>query len=101
VVPPNPGKQKGTCALSDDKPIPKLRTTGKTREKLIAGIINKYKSGLAIRGIATQTGMSYGFVRRALMDNKVKLRPRGGQYGPTERPAAGMAGRRDHARSTP
>ncbi|WP_439947238.1 helix-turn-helix domain-containing protein [Streptomyces sp. BBFR109] len=51
--------------------------TGKDRRIVAAEFADLYRAGSSIRGIARQTGRSYGCVRYLLLDAGVKLRPRG------------------------
>lgn len=54
------------------------RITGSVREKLTADLQRQYEKGASIRALAQQTGRSYGFVHRLLVDGGVTLRGRGG-----------------------
>ena len=54
------------------------RISGPAREKLASTLRKKYEKGASIRGLAEQTGRSYGFVHRVLTENGVTLRGRGG-----------------------
>lgn len=54
------------------------RITGADREKLGAQLRKQYLAGASIRELAGQTGRSYGFVHRILVDSGVELRGRGG-----------------------
>lgn len=54
------------------------RITGADREKLGAALRKQYLAGASIRELAGQTGRSYGFVHRILVDSGVELRGRGG-----------------------
>ena len=54
------------------------RITGSDREALAATIREQYEAGASIRQLAQQTGRSYGFIHRILVDAGVQLRGRGG-----------------------
>lgn len=54
------------------------RITGPARDKLAADLRKKYEKGQSIRALAEDTGRSYGFVHRLLLDAEVPLRGRGG-----------------------
>ena len=54
------------------------RITGGDRNKLAADLKRRYASGASIRDLASETGRSYGFVHRLLLDAQVPLRGRGG-----------------------
>lgn len=54
------------------------RVTGKERDDLAKDLKRKYKEGASIRSLAAETGRSYGFIHRVLVDSKVTLRGRGG-----------------------
>ena len=54
------------------------RITGPARDKLAADLRKKYETGQSIRALAEDTGRSYGFVHRLLLDAEVPLRGRGG-----------------------
>lgn len=54
------------------------RITGEDRDKLSEELREKYLAGASIRALASETGRSYGFVHRLLVDGGVKLRSRGG-----------------------
>ncbi len=54
------------------------RITGAEREQLGDRLSKQYLAGASIRELASQTGRSYGFVHRMLVDSGVKLRSRGG-----------------------
>lgn len=62
--------------------IPKgQRVTGGEREALADKLRDQYLAGASIRELSAQTGRSYGFVHRLLVDSGVKLRSRGGATG--------------------
>jgi hypothetical protein len=54
------------------------RVTGADRTRLQGDLKKKYSSGQSIRSIAEDTGRSYGFVHRMLVESGVSLRGRGG-----------------------
>jgi hypothetical protein len=54
------------------------RITGEDRDKLSDELRGKYLAGASIRALASETGRSYGFVHRLLVDSGVELRSRGG-----------------------
>ncbi len=54
------------------------RITGPDRDVLGTTLSKKYLAGASIRDLASETGRSYGFVHRILVDSGVKLRGRGG-----------------------
>jgi predicted transcriptional regulator len=54
------------------------RISGAAREQLARTLRKNYEKGASIRGLAEQTGRSYGFVHRVLTENGVTLRGRGG-----------------------
>ncbi len=54
------------------------RITGKERDDLAKDLKKKYKEGASIRSLAAETGRSYGFIHRVLVDSKIPLRGRGG-----------------------
>ena len=54
------------------------RITGDDRARLSALLEERYVAGASIRALATETGRSYGFVHRILVDAGVELRGRGG-----------------------
>ncbi len=54
------------------------RITGETRDKLTSDLRRKYERGQSIRSLAENTGRSYGFVHRILVDGEVPMRSRGG-----------------------
>jgi predicted transcriptional regulator len=57
-----------------------VRITGAARKKLTRELQQKYEKGASLRGLAEQTGRSYGFVHRILTDAGVPLRARGGNH---------------------
>jgi hypothetical protein len=54
------------------------RVVGVARAELAAELGAQYSGGASIRQLAEQTGRSYGFVHRPLVDADVTLRGRGG-----------------------
>ncbi len=68
--------------MAQQSAIPTLskgaRITGTVRSRLAADLKKKYEQGSSIRALAAETGRSYGFVHRLLVDGGVTLRGRGG-----------------------
>jgi len=56
------------------------RLTGAARDRLSEQLAKKYAKGASIRALAEQTGRSYGFVHRVLVESGVALRGRGGSH---------------------
>ncbi len=54
------------------------RITGDERGTLSDELRGQYESGRSIRSIAAETGRSYGFVHRVLVESGTPLRGRGG-----------------------
>ena len=54
------------------------RITGPDRDRLSADLKRRYEAGASIRELAADTGRSYGFVHRVLLESGVTLRGRGG-----------------------
>ena len=54
------------------------RITGDDRAELGRRLRERYQAGASIRELAAETGRSYGFIHRILVDNGVQLRRRGG-----------------------
>ena len=54
------------------------RITGDERETLSTELRRQYQQGSSIRTIAADTGRSYGFVHRVLLESGTALRGRGG-----------------------
>jgi hypothetical protein len=54
------------------------RITGSARETLTTDLRKKYEKGASIRELASETGRSYGFIHRLLVEADVPLRGRGG-----------------------
>lgn len=54
------------------------RITGNDRQRLTADLKKRYEKGASIRELANDTGRSYGFVHRLLVESEVPLRGRGG-----------------------
>lgn len=61
-----------------DKESKGTRVSGAARDSLKSELSEKYASGASIRDLAVETGRSYGFVHRLLVEAKVPLRGRGG-----------------------
>ncbi len=54
------------------------RITGDERGSLSDDLRRQYEQGRSIRAIAADTGRSYGFVHRVLLESGATLRGRGG-----------------------
>lgn len=54
------------------------RITGESRDKVKGEIKAQYEAGASIRSLAEQTGRSYGFIHKILVESDVALRGRGG-----------------------
>jgi hypothetical protein len=54
------------------------RITGSIRSSLASDVRRRYEAGESIRALAEQTGRSYGFIHRLLVDEQVPFRARGG-----------------------
>jgi predicted transcriptional regulator len=54
------------------------RVSGTARDSLASELSTKYKNGASIRELAAETGRSYGFIHRLLVESGVTLRGRGG-----------------------
>jgi hypothetical protein len=54
------------------------RITGTARDELTVELVRKYDDGASIRQLAEDTGRSFGFVHRPLVDAGVTLRGCGG-----------------------
>jgi hypothetical protein len=54
------------------------RITGAEREALTTEIKSRYDNGASIRELAADTGRSYGFIHRLLVESEATLRGRGG-----------------------
>lgn len=54
------------------------RITGDERGTISDQLRRQYEKGSSIRAIAAETGRSYGFVHRVLLESGVTLRSRGG-----------------------
>ncbi|MFJ8852304.1 helix-turn-helix domain-containing protein [Streptomyces sp. NPDC102437] len=57
----------------------KPRLKGEERTRAARSLAKKYDAGATIRGLAAGRGMSYGTVRKLLLEAKVELRKRGGR----------------------
>lgn len=62
-----------------------VRITGAQRDELANDLKRKYEKGASIRALAAQTGRSYGFVHRVLIETGVQLRGRGGPNRTTKK----------------
>lgn len=60
------------------------RITGSERDTLTEELKSRYEQGASIRSLANETGRSYGFIHRLLVESETTLRGRG---GPTRRKA--------------
>jgi hypothetical protein len=58
------------------------RVLGPDRTELQADLKAKYEAGASIRSLAQETGRSYGFVHKVLVESKTALRARGGAHTP-------------------
>lgn len=68
---------KGTIAHMP--PLTKgRRISGQERDALTAKLRKQYDKGVSIRELASETGRSYGFVHRLLVESGTQLRGRGG-----------------------
>ncbi|ADG97934.1 hypothetical protein Srot_1471 [Segniliparus rotundus DSM 44985] len=63
------------------------RVLGSDRAELQADLKAKYEAGASIRSLAQETGRSYGFVHKVLVESKAALRARGGAHTPELEPA--------------
>lgn len=54
------------------------RITGAERDQLTSKLRKQYDKGVSIRELAKETGRSYGFVHRLLVESGTTLRGRGG-----------------------
>jgi hypothetical protein len=54
------------------------RITGSVRTSLASDVRRRYEAGESIRALAEETGRSYGFIHRLLVDEQVPFRARGG-----------------------
>ena len=54
------------------------RIVGAERESLTDEVRQRYNNGASIRELATDTGRSYGFIHRLLVESGAELRGRGG-----------------------
>lgn len=57
---------------------PGKRIVGVDRKLLAQELVERYTAGESIRGLASSTGRSYGFVHQILTESGVTLRSRGG-----------------------
>jgi hypothetical protein len=64
------------------------RITGDERGTLSDQVRQQYETGRSIRSIAAETGRSYGFIHRVLLESGTTLRSRGGATrGPARKTA--------------
>lgn len=61
-----------------DKPAKGTRVSGPARDALAREVTQKYTNGASIRDLVAETGRSYGFIHRLLVESDVPLRGRGG-----------------------
>jgi len=61
--------------------MPGARIPKTVRDGIRADAAEAYKAGASIRAIAAKEGRSYGTIRTLLLEDKVKLRTRGGTRG--------------------
>jgi Helix-turn-helix domain len=61
------------------------RVSGERREALAGELAQQYRNGASIRQLAEQTGRSYGFIHRMLIESDVPLRGRGGNQRVTSK----------------
>jgi hypothetical protein len=54
------------------------RIIGAERDTLTDEVKERYSNGASIRELATDTGRSYGFIHRLLVESGTQLRGRGG-----------------------
>ena len=54
------------------------RIVGAERETLTDEVRQRYSNGASIRELATDTGRSYGYIHRLLVESGAELRGRGG-----------------------
>nr|WP_051357325.1 helix-turn-helix domain-containing protein [Segniliparus rugosus] len=64
-----------------------VRVLGSDRAELQADLKAKYEAGASIRSLAQETGRSYGFVHKVLVESKTALRARGGAHNVEPEPA--------------
>lgn len=60
------------------------RITGAERQAMTQDVQSKYADGASIRQLADETGRSYGFIHRLLVESETALRARGGSRGRSE-----------------
>ena len=58
---------------------------GPERARIAARLQQRYEAGATIRGLATETGRSFGWVRTLLLEEGVVLRTRGGDHSARRR----------------
>jgi len=54
------------------------RIVGQERATLTKDLLKRYSAGASIRTLAADTGRSYGFVHRVLVEGGATMRKRGG-----------------------
>jgi hypothetical protein len=59
------------------------------RGRLATQLADLYQDGRSLHQISTDTGHSYGYVRRLVLDAGTRMRPRGGDHRPTAPPVDG------------
>ncbi len=65
--------------MTTTTPTPKgARLVGAARERIAATVTRRYDRGDSIREIAAETGRSYGFIHRLLVESGTTMRSRGG-----------------------
>ena len=57
---------------------PHRRIVGQERATLTKDLVKRYSAGASIRTLAADTGRSYGFVHRVLVEGGATMRKRGG-----------------------
>ncbi|MGL6233883.1 MAG: helix-turn-helix domain-containing protein [Segniliparus sp.] len=83
-------KAKATTALRRKG----VRVLGSDRTELQADLKAKYEAGASIRSLAQETGRSYGFVHKVLVESKTALRARGGAHTSEPEPAKKSSGKK-------
>lgn len=84
------GKAKASSALRRKG----VRVLGSDRTELQADLKAKYEAGASIRSLASETGRSYGFVHKVLVESKATLRARGGAHPAEPEPAKKTNGKK-------
>jgi hypothetical protein len=76
---PAKSARAGCSVVGRGVEVPKqVRVVGSDRDKLGERLRQRYENGASIRQLVDQTGRSYGFVHRVLLDAGATLRGRGG-----------------------